>query len=124
LVAFNPIVESFRTTLDTTGCPASFAGKFSFDAKLTNITGSSLASLVTQVATLTGDNLLQNANGGPGGVGAKLTVPKKDDFSDGVLSSGEFVDVPFVICLNQIQPFDFFVDVLGTVDSGPVASVR
>ena len=124
LVAFNPIVESFRTTLDTTGCPASFAGKFSFDAKLTNITGSSLASLVTQVATLTGDNLLQNADGGPGGVGAKLTVPKKDDFSDGVLSSGEFVDVPFVICLNQIQPFDFFVDVLGTVDSGPVASVR
>ena len=51
-------------------------------------------------------------------------MPKKDDFSDGVLSSGEFVDVPFVICLNQIQPFDFFVDVLGTVDSGPVASVR
>jgi hypothetical protein len=124
LVSFEPITSTFKTTSDTTGCPPGFVGKFSFDAMLTNISGSSLSSLVAQVAALTGDNLLQNADGGPGGVGARLIVPKSDDFSEGVLSPGEFVDVPFVICLRQRQPFEFFVDVLGTVDSGPVASVR
>jgi hypothetical protein len=73
---------------------------------------------------LTANNLLQNADTGPGGVGARLTVPKKDGFADGVLSSGEFVDFPFVTCLKQIQPFEFSVDILGVVDSGAVASIK
>jgi hypothetical protein len=124
LVSFEPITSSFTTTSDTSGCPSGFVGRFDFDAKLTNISGSSLSSLLTQVATLTGDNLLQNADTGPGRVGSRLTVPKKDDFADGVLSSGEFVDVPFVICLKQRQPFEFFVNILGIVDLEPVASIR
>jgi hypothetical protein len=124
LVSFEPITSSFTTTADTSGCPSGFVGRFDFDAKLTNISGSSLSSLLTQVATLTGDNLLQNADTGPGRVGSRLTVPKKDDFADGVLSSGEFVDVPFVICLKQRQPFEFFVNILGIVDLEPVASIR
>jgi hypothetical protein len=124
VVTFDPLISTFKTSLDTTGCPATFAGQFSFDAKLANVSGSSLAGLVAQVATLTGDSLLQNADEGPGGVGSRLTIPKKDDFSDGLLSPGEFVDVPFVICLKQIQPFELLVDILGVVDSGPVASIR
>ena len=123
-VSFEPITSSFNTTAGTSGCPPGFVGKFSFDATLTNISGSSLLGLVAQVSNLTAGNLLQNADGAPGGIGSRLTIPKKDGFSDGALSSGEFVDVPFVICLRQRQPFEFFVDVLGTVDSGPVASVR
>jgi hypothetical protein len=73
---------------------------------------------------LTDENLLQNARRGPGGVGARLTVPRQDNFSDGVLSSGEVVDVPYVICLRQIEPFEFVVDVLGIVASSQVASIN
>jgi hypothetical protein len=124
LVSFEPIGSSFTTTSDTSGCPSGFVGKFGFAAKLTNLSGSLFSGLVTQAATLTGDNLLQNADTGPGGVGSRLTVPKKDGFADGVLSSGEFVDVPFVICLKQTARFEFSVNVLAIVDVGPVASAR
>ena len=74
------------------------------------------------MTTLTQDNLLQNADDGPGGVGATLTVPKSGDFSDGVLSPGEFVDVPFVICLKQFTQFSFFVNVLGVEDNDQLAT--
>jgi hypothetical protein len=124
LVTFELVPSTFNTTSDITGCPSGFIGKFGFDAKLTNVSNSSLSSLVTRVATLTGDNLLQNGDTGPGGVGSRLTVPKKDGFADGVLSSEEFVDMPFVICLGQIQPVEFFVNVSGIVGSGPLASIR
>jgi hypothetical protein len=123
-VSFEPITATFKSSSDTTGCPSGFAGKFSFDAMLANISNRSLFSLVAQVAALTGDNLLQNANGGPGGVGSRLTIPKKNDFADGMLGPGEFVNVPFVICLKQIQPFEFSLDMFGVVDTGPVAFIR
>ena len=32
---------------------------------------------------------------------------------DGMLSAGESVDVPFVICLQQMAPFNFLVDLFG-----------
>ena len=73
-------------------------------------------ALVVQVAALSPDTLLQNADGGPGGGGARLTVPRQDDFTDG-RSPEEFVDVPFTICLQEREPFQFFVDVLGDVDT-------
>jgi hypothetical protein len=66
-------------------------------------------------------NLLQNADGGPRGVGARLTVPQEDGFSDGILSGAEFVDVPSIICLQQRQPFQFVLDVFGVVDAGAEA---
>jgi hypothetical protein len=113
-VTFEPIKSTFKTTPDTTSCPSGFVGKFSFDARLTNKnTSPPLSDLTVQVAELTNGNLLQNADGGPGGVGTTLTVPNKDGFSDGVLSPEEFVDVPFVICLMEKKKFSFFVDVLG-----------
>jgi hypothetical protein len=118
LVAFVPISSSFDATTNTSGCPAGFVGKFSFNARLTDPnTSPALSDLLGKVTTLTNNNLLQNADGGPGGVGATFTVPKSGDFSDGVLSPGEFVDVPFVICLKQFTQFSFFVDVLGVVDT-------
>jgi len=124
LVSFEPIASSFTTTSDTSGCPSGFSGKFGFDAKLTNVSGSVFTSIVTQAGTLTGNNLLQNADTGAGGVGSRVTVPKKDGFADGLLSSGEFVDVPFVICLKQTERFEFSVNVSAFIDIGPVASTR
>jgi len=52
---------------------------------------------------------------------AILTVPRVgqlvprvgQQYSDGLLSPGEFVDVPFVVCLKELSGFRFNVDVLG-----------
>jgi len=76
-----------------------------------------LGSIVIQVTTLTNGDLLQNADGGPQGVGAMLTVPRTGDYLDGLLSAGESVDVPFAVCLTDTTPFQFFVDVLAVVNS-------
>jgi len=42
-----------------------------------------------------------------------------NDYSDGILSPGEFVDVPFTVCLQEKSPFRFFVNVFGTIDIAP-----
>jgi len=116
LVTFVPIQSTFKTVTNTSGCPAGFTRKFSFKSRLTNISNDSeLYDLSAKVKTLTNNNLLQNADGGPGGVGAVLTVPEMGGFSDGELGPGEFVDVPFVICLKNRNRFTFTVDVLGVV---------
>lgn len=65
------------------------------------------------VTTLTNGNLLQNAEGGPGGVGSHVPVPRQAGFADGALRPGESVEVPFVICLTKIAPLTLLVDVRG-----------
>ncbi len=112
-VTFVPLSSTFKTVTNTSGCPAGFVGKYSFDARLTNISNSQLRALQVKVVTLSKGNLLQNADGGPGGIGAVMTVPVQNGYSDGVLSKSEFVDIPFIICLKQKTKFSFFVDVLG-----------
>jgi len=112
LVTFIPIESSFNTSPSSSSCPSGFAGEFNFSARLANDSSSSLVSnLVANVTTLTNGNLLQNADGGPGGVGNTSTIPRAGNFSDGELSAGEFVDVPFSICLKSLESFNFFVDV-------------
>jgi hypothetical protein len=113
LVSFNPIKSTFKTTSDTSSCPSGFVGKFSFEARLTNTSTNSLSALVVEVEVLTNGNLLQNADGGPGGVGARLTIPELTR-----LSPGGAHDVHFDICLRDKDPFDFFVNVLGIVEEG------
>jgi len=114
-VTFEPIGSTYRSTYDTTGCTEGFVGKFSFDARLTNTSDSSLTDLVVKVAELTNENLMQNADGGPGGVGSQLTVSMENGYSDGELGPEESIIVPFTICLKEFSSFRFFVDVLGTV---------
>jgi hypothetical protein len=127
LVTFDHIQSTYQTTSDTTGCGDGFVGQFSFDATLRNKSdsGFSLSDLVVKVRKLTKDNLLQNADGGAGGEGTSLTVPEVGDYADGVLSSGESVDVHFIICLKKNRSFKFLVDVLGvkeTVQTGQTAT--
>jgi len=110
-LTFVPKSSTFSTTSSTQSCPSGFVGKFSFSATLENISNSPLTNLIVKVATLTDGNLLENADGGPGGVVVTLTPPKTS------LNPGESEDVPFVICLTEIKPFDFFVDVLGVEES-------
>jgi hypothetical protein len=119
LVTFNPIPSTFTFTPDPSGCPPDFVGIFRFETRLTNIGEPHLSDLVVAVTTLTDGNLLQNADGSPGGIGARLTVPRQEGFTDGRLTPDEFVEVPFLICVTEQQPFRFVVDVLGETEQRP-----
>ena len=115
-VTFAPLRDTFQTVSDTTRCPAGFAGTFYFAAQLTNrLTSSPLAGLQVRVITLSDGNLLQNADDGPSGADATLRVAFTGQFGDRLLSPGEFVNVPFAVCLKEHKPFQFFVDLLGEV---------
>ncbi len=117
-VMFTPLTSTYRTTNSTTGCPAGFAGKFTFTALLTNKTGSpAMPGVVVHVLTLTNGNVLLDpqTNAILGGEGAEMAVPKVEQYADGLLSPNESVNVPFVLCLKAFQPFQFFVDVFGIV---------
>jgi hypothetical protein len=114
LVSLAALPDTFETTADSAGCPVGFLGRFSFVGRLTSLAGSpQLTNLQAQVQTLTNGNVLQNADSEPAGVGAAFTVAMTDSYADGVLGPGEVVDVPFVICLRDLSPFQFFVEVLG-----------
>jgi hypothetical protein len=107
--------ETYRTTGDTTNCPAGFVGKFTFDALLVNRSAGQLAALTTLVKTLTNGNLmLDQQTNALVGTGGSAAVPKTGMYADGLLGPGEAVNDPFVVCLKTRQPFTFFVDVLGT----------
>jgi len=110
-VAFNYVAT--RTLIDSAGCPADFVGKFSISARLSIFRDIPLSGLEVRVASLTNGNLLldpttQNLLGG---VGAVVEVPKVAQYSDGILNAGEAIDVPFVVCLRMLEPFEFFVNV-------------
>jgi hypothetical protein len=117
VLGFVPQPQSFEISADTRGCPSGFVGKFSFTATLAAKQGSPpLINLVVRVNQLTNNNLLQNADGEPGGVGARLTIPKDLDpeYADGILTYPENIrNSPFIICLTSTARFTFLVDPLG-----------
>jgi hypothetical protein len=68
LVTFEPLASTFTFKPRPAGCPRGFAGIFSFQARLGNISEHPLSDLVVEVTTITNGNLLQNADDGPGGL--------------------------------------------------------
>ncbi len=66
-----------------------------------------------EVAVLTNGNLLLNADSGPGGVAATLSVPDAALGVDGVLTPEETFTLEFLIGLAVLAPFDFFVNAFG-----------
>lgn len=95
------------------GCPTSFAGKFSFDAALSNISDKTLSILNVKIDELTNNNLLLTTKELIG-EGDQFQVLKIDDYSDGYLNPDEYVNVPFTVCIENKKPFQFYVDVFGT----------
>jgi hypothetical protein len=111
-VSLTAVESTFTTSPDASGCPERFGGTFRFSGVLTALPGSPpLTNLRVQVHTLTNGNALQNADSGPARLGT-LTIPKTGDYADGVLVQSETVDIPFVICLQDRNPFQFLVNVL------------
>lgn len=106
LVALAPLVTAF----DATPVPGGPAGTFSVKATFTNTSSTPIGDPVFEVAELSGGNFLLNADGAPGGVGARLSP---DVGADGILSPGEVFTAEFVIGLQRRRPFRFSVDLLG-----------
>lgn len=106
LVTLDP---ALGTTFDPTPVPDAPAGTFTITATFTNSSATALRFPFFTVTELSGGNLLLNADGGPGGVGATLT-PQLDEQ---LLSPGEAVTVDFVIGLQERGQFTLFVDLFG-----------
>jgi hypothetical protein len=104
-----PIVNDLLTISDrtTTCCDAE---QFTITATFTNTGSMPIRDLFFEVSQLTQNDVLENADGGPGGVGATLTP---DLGGDGILSPGESTTVTFVIGLVTRIPFSFHVNVRG-----------
>jgi hypothetical protein len=132
LVKFRLIKSTFETTPDVTGCPQDvwstepyipYTGKLTFEAELKNTGKKQLTGLLLNVTDLAEGSVILNAYGGDlnaygneGGVGSILTVPKQDDYSDGILSRMDSVRFPMVICYTQRKPFRLSVDILAVVN--------
>jgi hypothetical protein len=113
---FFPIVNNLvalasdvTTAFDPTPVLNAPAGRFTVTATFTNRGETPLRFPFFGVSQLTGGNLLLNADGGPGGVGATLTPHVEGD----VLAQGAEVTAQFVIGLQVRGQFTFFVNVFG-----------
>jgi hypothetical protein len=106
LVSLAPLVTAFHAT----PVPGGPAGTYTIRATFTNESATPIHDPFFRVTTLTGGNLLLNAGGGPGGVGATLTG---DPGPDAILSPGESLTAEFIIGLQERVPFTFLVDLLG-----------
>jgi hypothetical protein len=115
-IEFYPVVNdlvalaNLSTDFDPAPVPNGPAGTFRITAEFINTSNQAIVNPFVEVVELTGGNLLLNANGGVGGVGARLTPPGSatNPFQPGASST-----VEFLIGLQQREPFGFFVNMLG-----------
>ena len=98
------------TDFDPTPVPGGPAGTFRITADFTNTSNQAIVNPFVEVVELTGGNLLLNADGGAGGVGARLTLP---DSATTLFQPGASSTFEFLIGLQQQEPFTFFVNMLG-----------
>jgi hypothetical protein len=106
LVALAPLVVS-RSESPVPGGPA---GTMTIRATFTNTSSTGIKAPFFVVTALSGGNLLLNADGAPGGRGARLTP---EVGVDGILAPGEAFTANFVVGLQQRSGFTFFVDLWG-----------
>ena len=127
-VEFYPVVNdlvalaNIITAFDPSPVPGGPAGTFHITADFTNSSTQAILHPFVEVVELTGESLLLNADGGAGGVGARLTLPNSTTtpFQPGASSTFEFL-----IGLQQREPFTFLVNMLGEPQtSNPFVSIR
>jgi FG-GAP repeat protein len=106
-----PVVNHLVTMSDviTSCCDAD---EFRITATFTNTGSVPIRNLFIEVTQLARGNLLENADGGPGGVGATLTP----DVGDRILSPGEATTVTFVIRLVTRNAFWIYVNLRGELN--------
>lgn len=99
--------------------PFAPAGVFVIDATLVNVEPESIHSPVVEVAELSDGFYLLNADDGPMGRGARMTVPVTVLGADELLTSGEAITVRMEVGMPQRTTFDFVINVLGVVNYAP-----
>ena len=115
-------VGTVSTDFDATPVSGGPAGTFRITADFTNTSNQAIVNAFTEVVELTGGNLLLNADGGAGGVGARLTLP---DSATTSLQPGASSTFEFLIGLGKQEAFTFFVNMLGEPQtSNPLVSGR
>ncbi|MCA9498680.1 MAG: hypothetical protein MRJ67_00590 [Nitrospirales bacterium] len=107
-----------RTGFSLSPCSAAGpAGTFIIVATFKNTSADTISRPFFKVRSLTGGNVLCNADGGPGGPGATLTVPLIDNSVKRKLYPGELFNIRFDIGLKTQAQFTFLVDILDDPDS-------
>jgi hypothetical protein len=91
------------------------AGVCTIMLTVTNSTTVALRPLYFLVLTLTNKNLLLNADGGPDGAGATVTVPAAALGADGKLTPGDAFTLSFKVGLKSLTPYSFYADIYGDV---------
>lgn len=99
-------VKKLTSRYDPTPLANAPAGVMHVTATFKNQSKATLESSYFRVATLTGGNLLLNADDGPGAVGAVITGPT-------AIAPNERFEITYAIGLQQRRPFAFFVDAYG-----------
>ena len=112
LVTFEAAPSTYRFSENTTNCPAGSVGRFLFDATLVNSSNKSLEHLSISVAEISRHNSLLIGSD-LFGRGDWFEAPRKDDYMEGRLDPGEFIDIPFTVCLSSRKPFRLSVNTFG-----------
>ncbi len=114
-IEFYPVVNNLidfgnvRTDFDPTPVANGPEGTFRITADFINNSGQTIVHAFAEVIELTNNDLLLNADGGAGGVGARVKFPDADSpFLPGATQTLEFV-----IGLQTTDRFTFLVNVLG-----------
>ena len=103
-----PLVDE-QMTLSEVSTSCCDGSTFTITAVFANTGPVSISELFFEVFHLTGGNLVENADEGPGGVGATLTPGSPDR----LLLPGESMTMTFRIHLATMNPFQFLVRVRG-----------
>jgi hypothetical protein len=98
-----------NTDFDPTPVSGGPAGTFRITADFTNTSTEVIRHRFAEVLELSGGNLLLNADGGAGGVGARLTAA---DVTNKLLP-GNTETYEFVIGLQTPEQFTFLVNIMG-----------
>jgi hypothetical protein len=106
-IGSTPVVDNLMTLLSM--ATASVNGDLVVTARFRNTSQLVIRNPFLAVAELSGGNMLKNADGGAGGVGATFSP----DVGDGLLSPGESMTVRLVVGRASPSPFRFFVHVQG-----------
>jgi hypothetical protein len=112
----NPLVtvSGIHTSFDPTPVPNAPAGTFTISATFKNRSAHAIEHpvfVIRELAVAAPDDVVLNTDDGPGGVGHDLTP---DVGADGTLSPGESFTTDFIIGLQSLTQFTFFVDLLAS----------
>jgi hypothetical protein len=103
-------LTSLTTAFDPMPVTGGPAGTLRITAEFLNTSSQAIGLLFAQVAELSGDNLLLNADHVPGGTGSRLTP---SGTAGTALTPGSARTFGFVIGLGRQEPFTFSVNLLG-----------